>query len=438
MSLALVDFSSLFHRLWNINKVEVEHKLKGAIYRMMEDEIILCLDAPPYARKDKVPSYKANRDVPDPELVGAMRATIERMLNDGFKTARCQGWEADDVIATIVTGNTEDGVTIYGTDKDLLQVCNLTDPFTGEIKDPVSKLEVESEQVVDYLTICGDASDNVKGIEGIGPKTAVKMLSKYKTLDNVIDAVKNDPSSFTEKTAERIIDSLEWIYQSRQLITLRKDLEIEYEKREVVEVEGEILDAEFPEKEPNPEDKTQKTEPQTQHIIKHDDVSYNLSLEPVGIDSAYRLATMIHNSGIYQKYKSPEQVMMIIMRGRALGFDAITSMDIIHSFQSKGGTCVTMAATAMVALAMNSPKCKYIMCTEISNESCTWETHREGYPTKQSRTWTIKDAEIAGLLRKDNWIHNPAAMLSARCSSALCRMTYPDIFLGVYSKEEMV
>lgn len=442
--------------MWKVNNVEAKHKTEGAINRIQDDEIILCLDAQPYTRKDISQSYKSNRDIPDPELVGTMRATIESLRDKGYKTARCQGWEADDVIATIVTDNTEDSITVYGTDKDLLQLCSLTDIFTGEVSDSITRLEVEKEQVVDYLSICGDTSDNVKGIDGIGPKTAVKMLSRYKTLDNMLDAVKKSPSEFKDKTAEKIMDSLDWIYQSRELITLRKDLEIEYEKREPKR--DEIIDAEFSEP-GEPVDapvesakKIQKAEPQTSHIVKHTDVDYRHSIEPVGVDGAWKASCFLFKSGLYQKYKGEEQVMAVIMRGRALGMDATTALDQMNLIQGRP----TLSSQAIVGIIKASPVCRYFFLSESTPDTCTWETLRIGDPAPTKRTMTRKEADDAGfssqpeyvwengrkrktgkIIIKDKWREMPATLLMWRCSTALGRPVYPDLINGIYSKEEM-
>jgi len=428
MSLALIDFSSLFHRLWNVNRVEVEHKCLSFVSRLNEDEVIICLDSPPYERKKEAPSYKANRDVPDPELVGLLRSTIDKLADDGYKIARCDGWEADDVIATLVTQNTEDGVVVYGTDKDILQVCDLKVPFTDEVKTPESTLGVPRELVVDYLSLVGDSSDNVQGVSGIGPKTAVKMLQKFGTLKGIRDAVKTHPESFTEKTSVAIYEAEEWLDQTVKLITLRTDLEISFEKRERKEVE--YVECETVEQDQSQSTSHNNDEPH--YIVKHEPVDYRHSLEPVGIEQAFRFAQMAVRSALYPKFKSPEQCMMVVMRGKAFGLDATTSLDSIDMIQGKP----TLKAQLIAGIIMSSPKCEFLECVSLSSDSCTWETKRVGNRSMQSRTWTIKDAERMGLASKDNWRKQPDVMLQWRCLTALARQVYPDLMLGIYAPEE--
>lgn len=447
MSLALIDFSSLFHRLWNVNRVEVEHKCLSFVNRLNEDEVIICVDSPPYQRKKEVPSYKANRDVPDPELVGLLRSTIEKLAEDGYKIASCEGWEADDVIATLVTQNTEDSVTVYGTDKDLLQVCDLTVPFTDEVKTPENTLGVPRNLVVDYLSLVGDSSDNVKGVSGIGPKTAVKMLQKFGTLNGIRDAVKSHPESFTEKTSVAIYEAEEWLDQTVRLITLRTDLEVSFEKRE--RKEAEYVECETIEQ--SQIQKTSQKDDEPRYIVKHEEIDYRHSLEPVGIDQAWKAAMFLHRSGLYQSLKGPEQVMAIIMRGRALGIDATTALDQMNIIQGRP----TLSAQAVIAIIKSSPKCKYFHLEESTPETCTWETFRVGDPKPTRKTMTREEADSAGftlqpeyvwegnkkrrtgkIVTKDQWEKQPATMLMWRTGVALGRPVYPDLLNGIYSTEE--
>lgn len=451
MTLALVDFSSLFHRIWHVNKVEASHSIESFVNRITADEVIICVDSPPYRRKEIESSYKSNRDLPDPELVGEMRTALDRMLDAGYKVARCQGWEADDVIATIAHQATEEPLVVYATDKDLLQVVDITNPFPRNDENPVqtpeSRLGVKRNQVVDYLTLVGDSSDNIRGVTGIGEKTAVKMLSEFGSISGILKAVDDASPRISDKTKANINEAREnWMATSAHLVTLNRDLEIEYEQRE--RAVSTVFD--------DPSDGSEKQSEQgisvverPQYIVKTSEIDYRHSLEPIGTDSAWKVSVTLANSGLYQKYNNrPEQVLAIIMRGRALGIDATTALDQMHMIQGKP----TLSAQAVVGIIKASPKCKYFHLVESSVETCTWETWRDGEPCPTKRTMTRKEADESGfslqpeyidkkktgqIVTKDKWKEMGATMLMWRCAVALGRPVYPDLLNGIYATEEM-
>lgn len=465
MSIALIDFSSLFHRLWHVNREEVEFKIQNFLTSLPSfDDVIICIDSPPYKRKEIDSKYKANRDVPDPELTGTLRACIKKVSESGYTMAHCDGWEADDVIATMVARNTEESITVYGTDKDLLQCTDLIVPFTNEIKTPESTLGVAREKVIDYLCLCGDTSDNVKGVNGIGPATAVKILDKFGSLAGIYEALKNAPSKFTDKTAENLLESLSWIDTTLQLITLNSGLDIVIEKQEhkieepVFDVDPEeqtptVVNVEATQSENKPVQNTsiqKATEPQ--YIVKTETVDYRHALEPMGIEQAWKAAVFLHKSGLYQQFKGPEQTMAVIMRGRALGIDATTALDQMNMIQGRP----TLSAQAMIAIVKASPKCKYFHLAESSEDQCTWETWRDGDPGPTRKILTRKECDDAGfslqpeyvwdgskkrktgkIVTKDKWVEIPATMIMWRCGAALARPVYPDLLNGIYATEEM-
>lgn len=458
MSTALVDFSALFHRIWHINKDEAAHRCESFLRELQYDRVIVCIDSPPYKRKEICPEYKANRDVPDPELVGQLRAAIERASANGFEIAYADGWEADDVIASLCqTMNIE---TVFGTDKDLLQVCDLWEPFTNNLKTPESILGVSREQVVDYLAMIGDSSDNIRGVKGVGPKTAQALLcgvsdrgvDGFGSLKKIYDAVFSTPEKFKPSTLSAFLDAAGWIDQSVKLITLRNDLDVVIDKpnhtSNVIDIDSEP--AEHVEVEKHVEECSPKQE--AKYMVRTETVDYRHSLEPVGIDQAWKAAGFLFRSGLYQKYKGPEQVMAVVMRGRALGLDATTALDQVNMIQ---GT-PTLSAQAMVAIVKASPICKYFSCIEMSDSSCTWVTHRVGEPCETRRTFTREEADrgefstqpeyvwenrkkvrTGKIVTKDAWKKQPNVMLQWRCAAALARQVYPDLLNGMYATEEM-
>lgn len=185
-------------------------------------------------RHELYDQYKANRDK-TPEDLHAQIPVIDRFL-DGMHIPHFErvGMEADDIIATISRKAASEGIqTVMVTgDKDLLQLVNddvlaLRPPRKGEKEyrlcgtDEVKEIfGVAPEQIIDYLTILGDSSDNVPGISGIGEKGAVKLLTEHGSLDNVYKAMADLPKG----TAAKLEAARDHIGLSRTLVTLKDDV----------------------------------------------------------------------------------------------------------------------------------------------------------------------------------------------------------------------
>jgi len=441
---AIVDFGNLFHRLWHMSNGapvdDTRAKVRDFAGRLRTDgryeEVIIAIDAPPYKRNEKFAEYKANRVRTDDDLRVVLKASIEDLVNDGLSVAKCHGWEADDVIATLIKSHDPYTFEVYGTDKDLLQCTNLIVPFTNDVKSAEDTLGVTPEQVVDYLVLVGDSSDNIPGVKGVGQQTAKKMLDKYGSLFEILAAVNEasmDPEqkAFRPKTLDAFEEAIPFIDTAVELVKLNDSLEIEWVKPDETktEVTAQVVEPETT----NVETKA------TQHIVKHQDMDYRHSIEPIGVEQSYKAAVMLHKSGLWiRKFANPESVMATMMRGRAMGLSTIQSLDLIHFIQGQP----VMSAQGLIATVKASPVCKYFMCTELTDESCTWETWRVGDPRESTRTFTRLQADRAGFTIsrngvKDNWQKQPDTMLQWRCGSALARQVYPDVTNGVYSEEEM-
>ncbi len=188
-------------------------------------------------RDDIYPEYKANRaSMPDD-----LRVQIEPL----FETIRAMGWplivedgvEADDVIGALAKQAESQGIrTIISTgDKDISQLVNekitvvntMRDAFrkTDDILDiagVTAKFGIPPTLMIDYLVLVGDTSDNVPGVEKVGPKTAVKWLQEYGSLDNIVANANN----ITGKVGENLRAALDWLPTARALITIRCDIGI--------------------------------------------------------------------------------------------------------------------------------------------------------------------------------------------------------------------
>lgn len=188
-------------------------------------------------RDDLYPEYKANRvSMPDD-----LRVQIEPL----YETIRAMGWpliieegvEADDVIGALAKQAEKEGIrTIISTgDKDITQLVNehitvvntMRDAFrkTDDVLDIAgveNKFGIPPSKIIDYLILVGDTSDNVPGVEKVGPKTAVKWLTEYGSLDNIIANADN----IKGVVGENLRKALPWLPTARELITIRCDIGI--------------------------------------------------------------------------------------------------------------------------------------------------------------------------------------------------------------------
>ena len=196
------------------------------------DYLLFALDAPGPSFRQKIdPNYKAQRPEAPPELKQQLPVAIKWIEKMGLSKLSLDNYEADDVIASMVKCAREQGikVRIVSHDKDLYQ---LIDDRHVVLFDPIRKVEIDEEaclqkygihpkQFTDYQALIGDSSDNVPGVPGIGPKTAVKLLTQFHSLDGIyehIDEVK------PERIRNLLIKHKEDAYRSRELVTLRDDI----------------------------------------------------------------------------------------------------------------------------------------------------------------------------------------------------------------------
>jgi len=215
----------------------------GAIYGMINmlrrlrqdydaDHIACVFDAKGKTfRDDMYPEYKAHRPSMPEDLARQIEPIHGVVRALGWPILMVEGIEADDVIGTLATEATALGLkTIISTgDKDLAQLVNdqvtLVNTMSNETLDRdgvIGKFGVPPERIVDYLTLVGDTVDNVPGVEKVGPKTAVKWLSHYETLDGVI----GHASEIGGVVGENLRKALDWLPLARQLVTVKCDCEL--------------------------------------------------------------------------------------------------------------------------------------------------------------------------------------------------------------------
>ncbi|MBK9218029.1 MAG: DNA polymerase I [Uliginosibacterium sp.] len=180
-------------------------------------------------RNDWYPEYKANRP-PAPDDLVAQIAPIHTCVRAmGWPVIVEEGVEADDVIGTLAHQAVARGfeVLISTGDKDMAQLVQpgvtLINTMTNETLDRegvIAKFGVPPERIVDYLTLVGDAVDNVPGVEKCGPKTAVKWLTEYDSLDNVVA----NAAAIKGVVGENLRKALDFLPLGRRLVTIACDV----------------------------------------------------------------------------------------------------------------------------------------------------------------------------------------------------------------------
>ncbi len=198
-------------------------------------------------RHDMYEQYKATRPPMPDDLRAQIQPTKDIIKALGIPLLEKIGVEADDVMGTLGVMASKAGFkTVISTgDKDLAQLVNddvmLIDTMRNTVfdyKGVVEKFGVEPSQIIDYLTLIGDTSDNIPGVNKVGPKTAVKWLAQHQTLDNIIA----DADNVKGKVGEYLREALDKIPLSKALVTIDTELKLECEVEEL-KIKGEDVDA---------------------------------------------------------------------------------------------------------------------------------------------------------------------------------------------------
>lgn len=182
-------------------------------------------------RHELYQEYKANRPPVPPELSAQFEPLCELIDVLGLPRLQIAGVEADDVIATLAAQAVGQGreVLVVSGDKDLAQMVSdkvqLLDTMKGTLYDPdgiKEKYDVRPDQIVDWLALMGDTSDNVPGVPGVGAKTAAKWLGNYGTLDAIVEHA----DEIKGKIGEKLRAHLDQLDLSRELVTVKDSLDL--------------------------------------------------------------------------------------------------------------------------------------------------------------------------------------------------------------------
>ena len=226
--------------------VGVLNMLRRLMDQYRPKNMAVVFDAPGGSFRNKIyPEYKANRPPMDEELRCQIQPLHDIIKAMGLPLIIETGVEADDVIGTLAKQATEQGMTtlISTGDKDMAQLVddhvtliNTMSDKTTDVDGVVEKFGVKPEQIIDYLALVGDSSDNIPGVPKCGPKTAAKWLGQYESLDNLMahaDEIKG-------KVGEYLRESLEQLPLARELATIKLDVELELRPKQLRPADADI------------------------------------------------------------------------------------------------------------------------------------------------------------------------------------------------------
>ena len=245
-SLVLIDGSSYLYRAFYAlpGLTAPSGQPTGAIYgvlmmlhKLIKDErpnlLGIVFDAPGKTfRHELFPEYKANRARTPEDLIIQIEPLLAAIENLGLPLMRVNGVEADDVIGTLAKEAEQRGMNtlIATSDKDFTQLVSdkitLLDTMKNRLTDRsgvIEKFGLPPEQIIDFLTLSGDASDNIPGVPTVGPKTAVKWLQQYSSLAGVIEHAEE----ISGKVGEALRKSIPRLNLYQQLATIDCSLKLD-------------------------------------------------------------------------------------------------------------------------------------------------------------------------------------------------------------------
>ena len=252
----LLDAYNLIYRAFHGNKAELTNENglpTGAIYTTLKmlkkipqqfsnlEYVLAVFDGGGNNfRKDLDVNYKANRSEMPEDLKKQFPYIKQAMKILGWPIFQAKDVEADDVLSTLAVRAAHNGFHAYiiSGDKDFRQIVSNNISVIDTMQDieytpeaVFEKMGLPPSQIRDYLALVGDSSDNVPGVEKLGPKTAIKLLSEYETLEKIIE----NKDKITGKVGDnlrKVIDSQELLLWQK-LVTVKTDVELNFKRSEM-------------------------------------------------------------------------------------------------------------------------------------------------------------------------------------------------------------
>jgi DNA polymerase-1 len=244
--LFLIDANSLIHRAFHAlppltapdgQPSQALYGLSRMLSRLLKEEhpeyVAALFDRPEPTHRDELyKEYKAGRPETPSELISQLIEAHNLFKAFGIKTFEKPGFEADDLIATlaekfkkekslqiIILSGDRDGIQLVEGEKIVLwtPIKGISEIFVYDEKSTEEKFGIRPKQMTDYKALVGDSSDNIKGVAGIGPKTAAMLLNNYGSLDVIFTTKDEGPAVLKVKNGRKDAEF------SRELVSLRKD-----------------------------------------------------------------------------------------------------------------------------------------------------------------------------------------------------------------------
>jgi DNA polymerase-1 len=269
--LVILDSNSILHRVFHAlpplrtKKGELVNAVYGffsVLFRIVKelqpDYLCACFDFPSKTfRHEKLKEYKAQRP-PLPKDLAQQIPKVKEIL-EAFKIPifEKEGFEADDLIGTIVSREPEVEKIIISGDLDNLQLIskNVKVYFLKKVKESflytLEEVEkkyrgIKPNQIIDLKALVGDPSDNISGVPGVGPKTAVQLLKQFKSVENLYQEIQNSKEKIPEKIRENLVKYQEKVFLNKNLLKIKTDLALEfdlekcrfgkYQKEKIIEI----------------------------------------------------------------------------------------------------------------------------------------------------------------------------------------------------------
>ena len=244
--LILIDGNSLINRaFYSMPPLSVNGVYTNAVYGFLNMLVKLINDLKPkyiataFDLKDKTfrhelySDYKANRKGMPDELASQLPILKEVLKSLNIKIFECSGFEADDILGTISKKYKNAKTSILTADRDMLQLVDeninilltkkgISELMTVDEKTLLNEFGLKPEQVIEYKALLGDASDNIPGVMGIGEKTALNLIQRYDSLDNIYNNIESEQG----KLKEKLIAGKESAYLSKKLAAIKIDCDI--------------------------------------------------------------------------------------------------------------------------------------------------------------------------------------------------------------------